>query len=72
MFELDYMIAAMVLSAVGLGLMMYGKKQPEVSAGAAGVLLMAIPCVVFTPWIIWVLGVATVGTWQVVRRVAEV
>jgi hypothetical protein len=52
--------------------LIYGRKQPEISAAVAGVLLMAIPCVVFTTWLVWVLGLGTVVAWQVVRRVAEV
>jgi len=71
MFEMDYMIPAMIFSMFGMGLVIYAKKQVDLVAAAAGVTLMAIPCVVFTPWVLWVLGAVTVAAWVYLRRLAE-
>ncbi|MBL8733369.1 MAG: hypothetical protein JNN13_13445 [Planctomycetes bacterium] len=68
-FSAGYLFASLVVSSVGLGLFLYGKKQARAPQLTAGVLLMGFPCLV--TGVGWMLGIATTvlaGLWFACRQ----
>jgi hypothetical protein len=63
------LVAGMIVSAIGLGLFLYGKKQARIPQLTAGILLMVEPVLVPNPWYMSGLaGVLVAGTWFAQRR----
>ena len=64
----DELIASFVVSTIGFGFFLYGKKQHRWPQLAAGLAMMIGPCFGGGAAATWVLGVAaTVGLWLAVR-----
>ena len=55
------LIAGFVVSTVGLGLFVYGKKQHRAPQMAGGLVLMALPMCGVSALAVWVLGGAIVA-----------
>ncbi len=67
-FTPGWMMASMVISTVGFGLFMYGKKQRRVPQLIAGMALMIYPA--FVPETLLLIGIGvliTGGMWYAVR-----
>jgi hypothetical protein len=63
------LIAGLVVSSVGLGLFLYGKKQGRVPQLVAGILLTVVAILVPGPWLMSaVAAVLVAGTWFATQR----
>jgi hypothetical protein len=63
-----YLLASLVVSSVGFGLFIYGKKQVRIPHLVAGVGLMVYPYFVTNVWaMLGICGLVLAGTWGVVR-----
>ncbi|MCC6785931.1 MAG: amino acid transport protein [Planctomycetes bacterium] len=62
------LIAGFVVSTVGLGLFIYGKKQHRAPQMAGGLVMMALPMCGVSALAVWLLGVGVVaGVFGAVR-----
>jgi len=52
----DWLVASMIVSTVGFGFFMYGKKQSRIPQLLAGMALMVYPAFVSSPT--WMVGIA--------------
>ena len=67
-FTTGWLFAGMLVSTVGFGLFLYGKKELRVPQLIAGLAMMVYPGFVASPAIILAIGVAMVGgVWVAVR-----
>ena len=69
MFEPSYWVASLVLSIVGLGLFVYGKRAPNLVVGIAGIALMGEPLFLFSGRLLWVVGSLTLAAMLAVQFV---
>lgn len=62
------LMAGLVLSSIGFGLFLFGKKQRRAPQLAGGVLLMVLPIAPCALWIEWLVGAAICGgVWLAAR-----
>ena len=67
-FSTGWLVSSFLVSTVGLGLFLYGKKQVCLPQLATGMALMVYPCfVTSTAWILGLAGVLLAGMWLAVR-----
>lgn len=65
---MDVMIAGFVVSTIGLGIFLYGRKQRRPPQLVAGSLMMVLPFAVPGALWIWIGGAVAIGTtWVAVR-----
>ena len=69
--ELDTgtIVAGFIVGTIGFSVFLYGKKQARPPQLVAGLVLMALPVVVSSPW--WLAGASALvlaGAWWAVRR----
>lgn len=63
-----WMLASLLVSTVGLGLFIYGKKQTRVPQLVAGLAMMIYPGFVASPaWMLAICGALCGGVWFAVR-----
>lgn len=68
--DLDFgrLLLSLLISSAGLVLFLYGKKQTRIPQIVAGIVLMAYPYFVPTPWIMAATAVAVLGLlWGALR-----
>jgi hypothetical protein len=64
----SWMFAGLIVSTVGFGLFLYGKKQTRLPQALAGIAMMIYPGFVASPALIYGIGVALCGgVWIAVR-----
>ena len=67
-FTAGWMLASLLVSSVGFGLFIYGKKQERIPQLIAGLAMMIYPAFVSSPVLMLAIGVALVGgVWFAVR-----
>ncbi len=67
-FSADWLMASFLVSSIGLGLFLYGKKQARIPQLLAGLVMMIYPAFVASPAVMLAIGVALVGgVWFAVR-----
>ncbi len=67
-FSAGWLMTSFLVSTVGLGFFLYGKKQTRIPQLACGILLMGHPYVVSSP--LWMLGITSAllaGLWLALR-----
>ncbi len=67
-FSAGWMFAGLLVSTVGMGLFLYGKKQTRLPQLLAGIVMMIYPGFVASPALIYAIGgTLCVGVWVAVR-----
>jgi len=67
-FDAGPLFVSLLVSSIGLGLFIYGRRQQRWPQAVGGVLLMVYPYFVSTPWAMAVVGVVIVAAvWLAVR-----
>ncbi len=67
-FSADWLLASFLVSSIGLGLFLYGKKQARIPQLVAGLGMMIYPSFVASPvWILAIGGALIGGVWGAVR-----
>ena len=67
-FTVGWILAGLLVSTVGFGLFLYGKKQTRMPQLSAGLVMMIYPGFVVSPVVILAIGAALVGAvWIAVR-----
>lgn len=67
-FSTGWVFASLLVSTVGFGLFIYGKKQLRIPQLVSGILLMTYPAFLASPAWILVVGAAIVGSlWMATR-----
>ena len=63
-----WLLAGLLVSSVGMGLFLYGKKQTRLPQVCAGLVMMVYPGFVASPFVVLALGGVLVGgVWLAVR-----
>lgn len=71
MFSTAYVIAATILSLLGVVLFYLGKRNSNLSIGISGILLIVLPCIVFKPLALWAVSLASVVLCLAVGKVSK-
>jgi hypothetical protein len=64
----NQLLASLLVSSIGLGLFMYGKKQSRLPQMVVGVMLMVFPYFVSSAWLVLLIGAALLGLFWLALR----
>ena len=66
--SVGWFVVALVAGAVGMGLIVYGRKQRESLPLVFGVAISAYPYVIHNAWLAAAVGVGLIGAFIAIRR----
>ena len=62
------LLSGLLFSSIGVGYLIYGKKQQHQAAFCCGLALLLYPYVIDQLWLIWLLGLALMAVPTVFKR----
>lgn len=62
------LLSGLLFSSIGVGYLIYGKKQQRQAAFCSGLALLLYPYVIDQLWLIWLLGLALMAVPAVFKR----
>lgn len=68
MLETPYLVVSLILSSIGLGYVIYGKKQKHKPVYYCGIALILLPYAVTDPTLLFIIGVVLLALPKMLNR----